>query len=556
MDLPPPPIPRRRSFSQKSPQQNVSPAPSPQRSSCYAKIQLALDEKEGSHHYYSDEPASADEQESLSSSTPEESRSTFALGSIQRGSDAWETLLRLFVADLAFRSVVMRRLQSDVTFQPYTCEGAAVLFVDLSHYSQIAAQLVTHGAHVLSSAVNAYLDRLLQIVKDHGGDVVKFAGDAVLVVWEGGEKDSDLELNVRTAARCVWTLQQQAGSHTVPGMGDLQFRIHCGLSCGRLESEVFSAPVHESMQRLYHSVGGEAVIEIGELVDLANAGEVCVSDDVAALLGASGQFRDVAIAEENDESYVVGGCKILSGLDLNLSQHKEIDVHIRQLRAIRAGLRDKALEEDFIHPQVIRLLSHGGLTPTQISQMRNLCVLFIAMTSNGSSVNWLMEVQSILDKHRCPIVQIIDDDKGVHLVAAVNLYEAIPECSLFGLEVCRELVEKQVGCAIGMASGSTFCGVIGSSSVACRWDITGFPPVRAARLMQFALQTDIEVAVDQSVYSDPMATTRLEVLHRAIKLKGTEGTLPVYTLSDSKSYAAFRVLETVHGKLIGTKRHI
>lgn len=66
--------------------------------------------------------------------------------------------------------------------------------------------------------------------------------------------------------------------------------------------------------------------------------------------------------------------------------------------------------------------------------------------------------------------------------------------------------------------------------------------------MQFALQSGIEVAIDQSVYDDPMAATRLEVLHRAISLKGTEGTLPVYTLSDSSSYAAFRVLETVHGK--------
>ena len=242
----------------------------------------------------------------------------------------------------------------------------------------------------------------------------------------------------------------------------------------------------------------------------------------------------------------------MTDLDLNELQLEDIDLRVQQLKSVRAVLRDKTVEEDFIHPKVIRLLTHGGLTPTQISQMRNLCVLFIAMTSNGSSVNWLMEVQSMLDKNRCPIVQIIDDDKGVHLVAAVNLYESVPECSLFGLEVCRELVEKQVGCAIGMASGSTFCGVTGSSSVACRWDIAGFPPVRASRLMQYALRTEIEVAIDQSVYSDPMASTRLELLHRAITLKGTAGTVPVYALSNSKCYAAFRVLETIHGKFYVT----
>jgi class 3 adenylate cyclase len=135
----------------------------------------------------------------------------------------------------------------------------------------------------------------------------------------------------------------------------------------------------------------------------------------------------------------------------------------------------------------------------------------------------------------------------VHLVAAVNLYEAIPECGLMGLEVCHELVEKQVGCAIGMSSGSTFCGVTGSSNFACRWDITGPPPVRAARLMQYALQSSVEVAIDQSVYNDPMAATRMELVERAVLVKGTEGTIPIYTLSSSTSYAAFRVLETVHG---------
>lgn len=66
--------------------------------------------------------------------------------------------------------------------------------------------------------------------------------------------------------------------------------------------------------------------------------------------------------------------------------------------------------------------------------------------------------------------------------------------------------------------------------------------------MQFAQQSGVEVAIDQSVYDDPMAATRLEVLHRGVSLKGTEGTVTVYTLSESNSYAAFRVLETVHGK--------
>jgi class 3 adenylate cyclase len=144
---------------------------------------------------------------------------------------------------------------------------------------------------------------------------------------------------------------------------------------------------------------------------------------------------------------------------------------------------------------------------------------------------------------------MLDDDKGVHLVAAVNLAESIPECNLVGLKICSELIAKQVGCVIGMASGSTFCGVVGSSEIACRWDIAGAPPVRAARLMQYALSSDTcNVAIDQSVYDDPISFTRMIVFDPAVRIKGTNVPIPIYTLSNCQNSVAFRVLETVQGK--------
>ena len=149
------------------------------------------------------------------------------------------------------------------------------------------------------------------------------------------------------------------------------------------------------------------------------------------------------------------------------------------------------------------------------------------------------------------VIQIIDDDKGVHVVAAMNLYESIPESSLMGLSVCRELVGQQVGCAIGMALGQTFCGVTGCSSVACRWDITGPPAVRAARLMQYALNNDVDVAIDQSLYNESQITAAGMVLQNPnLKLKGTADPVPVYTLSPATSLSAFRFLDTLYGKLI------
>jgi hypothetical protein len=64
-----------------------------------------------------------------------------------------------------------------------------------------------------------------------------------------------------------------------------------------------------------------------------------------------------------------------------------------------------------------------------------------------------MEVQAVLDFNLCPIVQIIDDDKGVHIVAAVNCNEAVPEMCLWVLK-CVGIVEK--GATVGVATGPTF----------------------------------------------------------------------------------------------------
>lgn len=315
----------------------------------------------------------------------------FAVKSIRPGSGEWSGLLKPFVADLAFRSLEYRRSHSEVSFRPYTCSGASVLFVDLSSYSAITQLIAHRGAHALSSVVNSYFRRLLRIVRKYGGDVCKFAGDAVLCVWEG--EIEDMDWNNRTAVLCALEMQEKAGSHQVDGIS-LSFRIHAGICCGLLESEIFIAPSNIHMQRLYHSVGGESLAQLGEAVNFAKAGEVCVSKRVLESLDSNTVSKPVAGREEE--------FSIISEYSVSSDVLDEVDSRVEELLMDRMVRRAETIEEDFIHPSVVRLLGHGGLSPTQIAQMRNLCVLFIAKTANSSSVNWLKEISSVLDSQRCP----------------------------------------------------------------------------------------------------------------------------------------------------------
>ena len=70
----------------------------------------------------------------------------------------------------------------------------ALAFVDISGFSRMADLLADiHGARkageVLQTLTNDFMTRLLGTVIDNfGGDVLKFAGDAFLVLWEASDE--------------------------------------------------------------------------------------------------------------------------------------------------------------------------------------------------------------------------------------------------------------------------------------------------------------------------------------------------------------------------------
>ena len=523
----------------------------------------------------------------------------FAVRSIRRGTQEWNDLVKPFVADLAYESATSRYFGRGQHFRPFTCT-AAVMFVDISGYSKIASALADRGAHALSTAVNSYLRRILRVVKRHAGDIIKFAGDAVLCVWyckhytddvqdsqsqrgvgsmsNGVSGASDQPENhkdkfrqhVLAAALCAQQLQDECGVHEIDT--GHKFRIHIGLTCGTIESEIFVAPTAKHMQRLFHLVGGEALEEIGDLVDLAKATETCISAGIVHHLKTLQETTHPQLQftlqpvenyvketwssdseDEDGEGAVPAACKgdpqLLTSLTVDEATRHDVDYFVEDTLIERMEKRNKNMEEDFIHPAVLELLSHGGMSPTQIAQMRDLVVLFIAQTSHGAPINWLMEVQSILDKNQCPLIQIVADDKGVHAIAAVNAVAAVPESRLLGLEICRALVDQKIGVAIGMAAGSTFCGVTGSSTHGCRWDLTGTAVVRAARLMQYALAKKVPMAIDQSLYAGSTLPARLTLLQDNVPIKGSPDPVKIYTMSEATIFSAMNLLETVHGEI-------
>ncbi len=67
-------------------------------------------------------------------------------------------------------------------------EEATLLFADLSGFTALVERVAAQGregAEVISEKINGVFERILAVVRDEGGDVLKFGGDASLVLFTG-----------------------------------------------------------------------------------------------------------------------------------------------------------------------------------------------------------------------------------------------------------------------------------------------------------------------------------------------------------------------------------
>ena len=106
---------------------------------------------------------------------------------------------------------------------------AAVLFADISGFTALTERIATQGpqgVETITHILNDYFARVVETIHAHGGDVVKFAGDALLAIWrEDEQQDACLQ-----AASCALALQEHLHQYS-PGEG-VFLKIRIGLGVG------------------------------------------------------------------------------------------------------------------------------------------------------------------------------------------------------------------------------------------------------------------------------------------------------------------------------------
>ena len=133
---------------------------------------------------------------------------------------------------------------------PYsTRRESALLFVDISGFTKLSTML---DVEELSKAINSYFELIVHQISAHGGDVLKFAGDALFAEWSAVSEELDLAECTKAAAMCGASIVKKASGFKVYGSkgkgsknkqvsagSNIRVRVatldvHCGLGVGPL----------------------------------------------------------------------------------------------------------------------------------------------------------------------------------------------------------------------------------------------------------------------------------------------------------------------------------
>jgi class 3 adenylate cyclase len=391
---------------------------------------------------------------------------------------------------------------------------AAFLFGDITGFTPLTVRLAHKGAEgveELSRLLNDYFDRLINIILLHGGDILKIAGDGLLVVWPA---EDGLDTSIRRAAQCAVAIQAELHNYATFEGARLAMRI--GLGGGLLSL----AQLGGVFGRWEAIATGAPITQAGIAEGRCQPGQIILSPEAWALA------QDVLQVElvEKDGKQALRLLKILQPLEptpaptLSLAPEAE--------NAARA----------YIPGAILQRLASGQTA--FLSELRRLTVIFVNLPDferieNLQEAQTLMRtLQNALYHYEGSVNQLLMDEKGITLVAAMGLppfaHEDDPARGvLAALEIQSGLRALGQRYAIGITTGHVYCGERGNARRR-EYALLGDAVNTSARLMQAVLNTGVnDIYCDLSTWQIARARLDFETL-TPVKVKGRAEPVAIY----------------------------
>lgn len=178
-----------------------------------------------------------------------------------------------------------RKLVSDPTIhgQPaWERFPATVLFADVSGFTPLTEALGQKGAEgpeELSRLLNHYFSHMIALVEAEGGEVVKFSGDALTVLFPAG--DEPLGYATRRALQAAQAMQAAMGDFATlsTSVGPVALEMKIGLGAGQVLDMQVGGP-----ERWEYAIAGDPLRQVAEAEGQARRGQIVLSPEASAMI--------------------------------------------------------------------------------------------------------------------------------------------------------------------------------------------------------------------------------------------------------------------------------
>ncbi|RMH54566.1 MAG: NACHT domain-containing protein, partial [Candidatus Hydrogenedentota bacterium] len=395
-------------------------------------------------------------------------------------------------------------------------EGA-FLYADISGFTELSERLAVtgdEGAEILTDAVSRCFSRYLAIIGEHGGSVLKFGGDALLVYFP-----SEPRAAAERAAVCGRRLIES--TRALPPLGVEGSRVKLRLKVALHSGSIVGFIADLGVGQLEYVIAGRDLECLARCEAAASSGELLATPAFAKALALSGVRK---------------GFVRLSLRRCRLTGSERSEWYPPIPASKRAAL--KRLNSRFLPPTVAERLAYLREGSAWLFERRRVTALFLNVAGwedsaddaaagrsstryRDSMTRYLRRVNRILRTYGGVFSRVDLCDKGLKILGFFGApvgrerdEEGALNAALALLDAGKE-VRLRLRSRIGIQTGDVFCGMVGAATRR-EYTIMGDAVNTAARCMAAARWGRILAGAETINAARPLFDTT----SRRIKAKG------------------------------------
>jgi class 3 adenylate cyclase/tetratricopeptide (TPR) repeat protein len=346
-------------------------------------------------------------------------------------------------------------------------------FVDISGFTAMSEQLSSlgrAGAEEVTDVMNATFSALLEEAYALGGGLLKFGGDALLLLYEGDD-------HAARAARAAFEMRRTLRAIGRPrtSAGPVQLRMHAGLHSGRFQFFL----VGDSHRELL--VTGPAASRTVEMEAASEAGEILVSTETATELDSS------TLGEEKGPGRLLQAAPQAGGTLAPLPDFAGIPIELAVPAPLRAQLLEVGPFEGEHRHAAIAFVRYSGTDE-------------IIATEGPAAAAEAIEVlaaaiERAADDHGVTFLESDVDRDGGRIILVSGAPQTFGDNEERLLRTVRAIVDAGLPLPVhvGVSEGRVFTGQVGAP-FRRTYTVLGDTAALAARLMAKAGEDEIWVA--------------------------------------------------------------